>query len=61
MNPVEGGSDFKSLVKFKLAGSMFLRLFFGLRLPLTPLSQAKKKKKARKGYMLLKWMKFSIL
>ena len=54
MNPVEGGSDFKSLVKFKLAGSMFLRLFFGLRLPLTPLSQAKKKKKSPKGLYALK-------
>lgn len=31
MNPVEGGGDFKSLVKSKLAGSMF-QVFFGIRL-----------------------------
>lgn len=51
MNPVEGGSDFKALVKFKLAGSMFWGFFFFFsdRDCPRPLSPKQKKKKSPEG------------
>lgn len=61
MNTVEDGSDFKSLVKFKLAGSMFWGCFLDWDCLWLLSPKPKKKKKALKCYMHLKWMKFSIL